>query len=844
VIGEDRLVPPSEHLLDNVADAVLDGLPVDWSAAESSAGPAAGVIQQLRLLESVAIVQRGVLSSATSSSPAAAGMAARVPERWGDLRLLERVGRGAFGEVFRAWDARLDREVALKVLSTRVTSPEQAEAIVQEGRLLARVRHPNVVTIHGADQIGDQIGLWMEFVRGQTLDQLVRQGKTFGAGEVTAVGLELASAVAAVHAAGLLHRDIKAHNVTRADDGRIVLMDFGTGRELGDRTSDLAGTPLYLAPEVLAGETATVQSDIYSLGVLLFYLLTGSYPVTGRSVGDVRLAHARNDRAALRALRPDARPALVRIIERAIDPRPERRYANAAALGRDLSALRKRPVSGRLGYALAAAAAVLLVAILASEIHARVTGDRRSLMTRLASAAGLVSDYRSRPVIAVIPFRTFSADPRNSLLVDSVTAGLIHQLSIIDGIEVISQTSSFLLKDKPRDLADIGRRLVVNLVVEGDAQLSGDRLRINAALVTTGDTRVWSDKVERELTSEGDIVDVVEELTRKIVNEFRLKLGRTQRRYQTTDIPTYEMYLEARAFRESRMRDARQAIPLFEEVIRRDPSFAPARAALAATHAARAISFPNPGGSAISPADAVALMMPQVQRALEIDPMLGELHAAFGKMHSLMGRWTQAEESFRRAIDLDPTITAVYGDYVLDVLLPLGRADEAVATMQQAVRIDPLSLDARQVLGRAQINARRFDEALDNCQHVLEQDPGYPFADVICGMALMFTGRSEEALERFNRRPNLNEHWIGYLYAITERRADAEALAARNRHLPHRPAMIYAGLEDFDRAFEALDQLAALNPRRAALYFHGPEFARLRDDPRAAAFRRKLGLQR
>ena len=834
-----------EQFLDDVADAVLDGVPVDWAEAESSTGIDAGVIRQLRFLESVAQLQRGVLASATSGSAAGAVVPRQMPERWGDLQLLERIGRGAFGEVFRAWDARLDREVALKILSTRVASPAHAEAIVHEGRLLARVRHPNVVTIHGADQVGDQIGLWMEFVRGQTLDTLVRQGKAFSADELAAVGLELSRAVGAVHAAGLLHRDIKAHNVVRADDGRIVLMDFGTGKALDDRsTAELAGTPLYLAPEVLAGQPATVQSDIYGLGVLLFYLLTGAYPVTGRSVSEVRRAHEGNERAALRALRPDVRPALARIVERAIDPRPERRYANADALGKDLAALQRRPFREQVAFALTAAAAFVLVAILASEVHARLTGDRRSMTSRLAGMVGLAADYRSRPVIAVMPFRTFSAEPRNRLVVDSVTAGLNHQLSIIDGLQVRSLTSTFLLKDIPRDLAEIGRRLDVNLVLEGDAHLTGNALRINAALVTIGDVRVWSAPVERVLTSESDIVDVVEELTRKIVNEFRLKLGRTQRRYKTTTMPTYAIYLEALALREARMRDARPAIPLFEEVIRQDPDFAPAQAALAMTYANRAFAYPNASGNALAPRDAVALMRPLLERAVEIDPMLGEVHAGFGKMYSLMGQWAQAEASFRRAIDLDPTITAVYGDYVLDVLLPSGRADESVATMQDALRVNPLSLDARQVLGRAQVSAGRPDEALENCAHVLEQDPAYPFADEICGLAHLSKGQTDAALDRFNKRPELNEHWIGYVYAITGRRADAEALAERNRHLPHRLAMIYAGLGDHDKAFEALERLAALNLRRAALYISGPEFAKLREDPRADAFHRKLGFPR
>ena len=279
---------------------------------------------------------------------------------WSHLRLVERIGRGAFGEVYRAWDTRLDREVALKLLpADRSSGDRAASAIIHEGRLLARVRHPNVVTIHGAEQIADQIGLWMEFVRGHTLEQILEQGKVVSAAEAVGIGLELCRAMSAVHGAGLLHRDIKAHNVMRAEDGRIVLMDFGTGRELeDDASSDLAGTPLYLAPEVLQGQRATVRSDIYSLGVLLYHLVTGSYPVQARTVREVRRAHERSERTAVQTARPrcatEARPH-----HRACDrSSPERRYQSADALAADLAALQPRPRFVRLAYAAGVAAAL------------------------------------------------------------------------------------------------------------------------------------------------------------------------------------------------------------------------------------------------------------------------------------------------------------------------------------------------------------------------------------------------------------------------------------------------------------------------------------------------------
>jgi eukaryotic-like serine/threonine-protein kinase len=314
-------VPTEDDLVASVAASVLDGAAIDWTSIESSADASRPVLAQLRVLAAIADVHRS-------------------PNEWGHLRLLERMGHGAFGDVYRAWDTRLDREVALKLLPADAAT--RASSIIREGRLLARVRHPNVVTIYGAEQIEDVVGLWMEFVHGRTLKQIVDGGRRFTDSEVIEIGRSLCAALAAVHRAGLLHRDIKAQNVMLADDGRAVLMDFGTVRELADDSgTDLAGTPLYLAPEILEGGSASIRSDIYSLGVLLFHLLTGSYPVRADSIRGLRRAHANSQRTGVLAARDNAAlsPKLARIIERAIQPRAEDRYANVTALEADIKEL-------------------------------------------------------------------------------------------------------------------------------------------------------------------------------------------------------------------------------------------------------------------------------------------------------------------------------------------------------------------------------------------------------------------------------------------------------------------------------------------------------------------------
>ena len=259
---------------------------------------------------------------------------------WGTLQILEEVGSGGFGRVFRAWEPTLARDVALKIIRPRDPRPETLGAILREGQLLARIRHPNVVTIYGAQQIGDEIGLWMEFVRGKSLAQLVKEEGPRAAAEAAVIGVSVCQALAAVHQAGVLHRDIKAQNVMREAGGRIVLMDFGAGQMIeGPRPSHdgMVGTLPYMAPEVLGGARGTAPSDIYSMGVLLYFLVSGTYPVEGRRTTDFLLAHARSERRPLGDLRPDIPAEFVRVVEQATALNPHDRFATPGAMLRGLS---------------------------------------------------------------------------------------------------------------------------------------------------------------------------------------------------------------------------------------------------------------------------------------------------------------------------------------------------------------------------------------------------------------------------------------------------------------------------------------------------------------------------
>ena len=324
-----------DALFEQVSRAVADGDAIDWSALNRSGDPQTrAVVAELRVLAEVARLHRDTLPD-----PGAPALRAPSPlqpgDNWGHLTIRGELGRGARGHVYRAWDPQLDREVALKLTSER-DEDRAGKDVISEARLLARVKHPHVATVYGAERRGGLVGLWMELVEGETLEAMLLRVGRFNAREAALIGLDVCAALSAVHAAGLLHRDVKAQNVMRDRNGRLVLMDFGTGRDAapsaGAFVQDEVGTPLYMAPELFDGGKASVRSDIYSVGVLLYRLVTGSVPVEGHSPTSLKAAHHAGARKALADVRSDLPLAFIRVVERALSPNPVDRHVSAGAL--------------------------------------------------------------------------------------------------------------------------------------------------------------------------------------------------------------------------------------------------------------------------------------------------------------------------------------------------------------------------------------------------------------------------------------------------------------------------------------------------------------------------------
>lgn len=827
-----------DHLIGELAGAILDGAAVDWPAADLSASATERpLLEELRLLAAVADLHRQA-----PPSPSALAKEAGAPhddtglEFWGHLRLLERIGAGSFGEVYRAWDTRLDREVALKLLRVSCgADARSSDVMVREGRLLARVRHPGVVTIYDAQQIGARVGLSMELVRGRTLAQRIEQEGVFDPGEATQIGIDLCRALSAVHAAGLLHRDLKAANVMRADDGRVVLMDFGAGRELGDLVdTGSAGTPLYVAPEVLQGQPATVQSDVYSLGVLVYHLLTGSYPVRARSLPELRQAHERRPRRSVRVERPDLPARLAAVIDRAIDPRPERRYESAAALAAALEAFRcgTRSRSWLLG-----AAAALLLLVTGSLLATRGDWLPATGSTPTVAATEPAGQVR----IAVLPFASAGSEPDADMLREAMVEGLIGRLQTYGGASVISTASAFSIDAMKLPLGQVRSRLGLSAVLTGTLRRSGDTIQVRARLLALpGEREIWSAQYTQPVTK---IPALQHDIVSGVAGALRLKTEDDAPPWPTRDPRAYALYLRGRLALEGRTSSgAHRAVRFFEQALELDPAYAQAYAGIAEVYLHVPLWIPN-----VAPEEAFARAAAAADRALSLAPSLPEAHLAAAYVSASRFDWDRTEHEYRRAIELGPSYALAREQYALWLAL-VGCFDEGLAQARQAQSVDPLSARANAVTAAVLRFARRYDEAIVEAQHALDLDPNYGPAFHVLGLAYQGLGRLDEAIAAYSRMGRTSGS-LGHASAVAGRTDEARALVTtlEQRYADSgvgagEIAQIHAGLGDVDRALEWLERATPSGAGGPATLKVAPVWDPLRSDPRFDTLLERVGL--
>jgi TolB-like protein/Flp pilus assembly protein TadD len=474
-------------------------------------------------------------------------------------------------------------------------------------------------------------------------------------------------------------------------------------------------------------------------------------------------------------------------------------------------------------------------------------GRRRGWLA--ACTAGLVAGaavfgawwflHKGRPIrIAVLPLVNLNQDSGIDYLADGLTGEIIRNLSIIDGLEVRSQTSSFTFKGKPLNVREAGRELEADYILEGSVLRSERRLRIDTQLIRVhDDLTLWSSKYDRELTN---ILAIQDDISRGIVNSLRLKLGRGRRRYETSE-EAYDLYLRARASMTRLFPGDDEVIGLFEKAIAKDSSLAPAYAGLAEAYAWK--SFERTGDP--NREEKRQKMQAAAEKAIQLDPLLAEAHSALGTAFADRGQWEQAEQSFRRAIEIDPNSSAAHNHVSRFYYWPLGRIKEAVREARAAVRNDPLSPLVHSELCDVLLTAGRYDEAASQYQNA-PADHEWEWGMVCLGRARFGQGRTVEAIQVLSSVKEWG--YLAYVYAKSGRQAEAEKLIAQapvlhpDRRGAHQFALVFAGFGDRDHTIERLEYLARAGPVRLGFTLNSPEFAFVRGDPRLKTLREKVGL--
>jgi eukaryotic-like serine/threonine-protein kinase len=740
-------------------------------------------------------------------------------------RLLEPLGAGGMGEVYRARDERLERDVALKVLPKGSLADEAARARFRnEALALSRLSHPRIGTVH---EFGSHEGvdfLVMEYVPGRTLGSRIREGR-FGEREAIGLAIQIAEALEEAHECGVVHRDLKPDNIVLTPKGWLKVLDFGLAKLLlagGDDAQttalsapgSLSGTLPYMSPEQLLGRSVDARTDLWALGAVLYEMVTGRRPFTARLMTALsdEIVHKAPDPP--RSLAPEVSPALERVILRCLEKDPEQRFADAAAVAADLRAI----ASG-----------------------AAVTAAPRE--TERAGRGHIES-------LAVLPLENLSGDPDQEFFADGMTEELIASLAQIGALRVISRTSVMRYKGARKPLPEIARELNVDAVVEGSVRRAGDRVRITAQLLEAAtDRHLWAKSYERDLR---DILALQGEVAQAIAQEVQVKLTAPEeaklRRARVVNPDAYEAYLRGRHVWNRRSEDdLRRGIELFNRAVELDPLYPLAHVGIADSY--NLLGYHE----VLAPREAFPRAKAAARRALELDDSLGEarISLAYG-LHYYDWDWEGAEREYLKGIERNEGYAQGHLWYA-NLLVSTGRFEEAERQMRRALELDPLSLINNLSLCWIHFYSRQFDQAVEECRKTLEMDRTFMVGYWWLGLNLALGGRTDEALRALEQAAALsgNAPMILAGLALAQARAGQgetaraaaatlEGLASRRYVSPYDVAFVRAALGEGDAAMAGLEKAYE---ERSHLMTHlraDPRLDPLRQDPRFADLLRRM----
>ncbi len=784
----------------------------------------------------------------------------------GRYQVIEELGKGGMGRVYKVFDTEIKEKIALKLLKAEISiDDEMIERFRNELKLARKISQRNVCRMHDLNKEEGSYYITMEYVVGEDLKRLIRKVGQMSAGKAISVAKQVCEGLSEAHSLGIVHRDLKPQNIMVDEDGNARIMDFGIARSLEAKgitgAGVMIGTPEYMSPEQVEGKDIEQRSDIYSLGVILYEMLTGRVPFEGDTPFTVGVKHKSEPPRDPRQLNAQIPEDLGRLVLKCLEKDKAKRYQSVKELHADLERVeqglpmteraipKRRPFTSReitvtlglkkvllpaLGLAFVVVAAIVIWQILPKKEAAPATLAKKS--------------------IAVLPFEDLSPAKNNEYLCDGISETLINALTNIEDLWVPARTSAFYFKGRTQDLREIGQKLGVDNVLEGSVQVAGDNLRVTARISNIRDGRqVWSEIYNRKMA---DMFFIQDDIAKAIVTALRIRLlgenGAPLVKNYTENLEAYSLYLLGRNFWNKRGEaDLIKSIEYFEKAIEIDPNYALAYAGLGDAYAILGDNGFWLPEKAFPKAKAAAL------KALEIDDKLAEAHTSLaGVIRDYDWDFVGTEKELKLAIELNPSYATAH-QYYAELLAHLGRLEEAIKEIKIARNLDPLSPRISANVGFFLYFLGRYDEALEELNKALEVDPHHALTHELLGWVYEAMGKYDDAVKCYHRAIELGGGWmdpqadLASCYALMGKREEAQKMLdylidySKGNFLSSVDiALVLAALGEKGQAFARLE--TAFRERDPYLldmqYYH--RFDALRSDPRFTDLLRRIGLEK